>query len=191
MRSIIHVNQHAIRRKEERCITVKQGKTNTYAREVVIHGPSRVVHRPDKPLSCGAKVWIETEAPVEIIDAGPPPAPKVAHERVKPKQGRLIDNAHLAFVRRLPCAVCSTEGGVDAAHIRFGDLTRDKKPAGMGMKPDDKWAVPLCRECHRTQHGQNEKAFWAKCEIDALALAEKLYECSGDDLNARAVWVVA
>lgn len=187
MRSIIHVNQHAIRRKEERCITVKQGKVNTYAREVVVHGPSRVVHRPEKPLSCGAKVWIETEAPVEIIDAGPPPAPKVTHERIKPKQGRLTDTAHLAFVRRLPCTVCCAEGGVDAAHIRFGDLAREKPPAGMGMKPDDKWVVPMCRECHRTQHQQNERAFWAKCGIDALELAECLYECTGDEAKARAL----
>lgn len=111
--------------------------------------------------------------------------------RVKPKQGRLVDTGHLAFVRRLPCTVCSTEGGVDAAHIRFGDLERGKKPAGMGMKPDDKWVVPLCRECHRTQHGQNEKAFWAKCGIDVLHLAEQLYEHSGDELKARVALVMA
>lgn len=186
MRSIIHVNQHAIRRKEERCITVKQGKNNTYAGEVVIHGPSRVVHRPDKPLSCGAKVWIETDAPVEIINPGPPPAPKPERERVKPKQGRERDNAHLAFIRRLPCVSCSAENRSDAAHIRFGDLSRGKPPAGMGMKPDDKWALPLCRDCHRIQHAQNEKAFWAKAEIDALELAERLYEHTGDEEQARA-----
>jgi len=29
-------------------------------------GPSRVVYSPDKPLSCGAKVWVETEAEVKI-----------------------------------------------------------------------------------------------------------------------------
>jgi hypothetical protein len=28
---------------------------------------ARVVYSPDKPLSCGARVWIETEADVEII----------------------------------------------------------------------------------------------------------------------------
>lgn len=107
--------------------------------------------------------------------------------RVKPKQGRITDTAHLAFVRRLPCTVCCAEGGVDAAHIRFGDLARDKPPAGMGMKPDDKWVLPMCRECHRTQHQQNERAFWAKCGIDALELAECLYECTGDEAKARAL----
>lgn len=71
----IHVNQHVIRRNNkctappyEPPITVKQGKTNTYCHSVTVHGPCTVVHSPDKPLSCGAKVWIETEAPVAIGD---------------------------------------------------------------------------------------------------------------------------
>lgn len=71
----IHVNQHVIRRNNkltsppyEPPITVKQGKTNTYCHSVTVHGPCTVVHSPDKPLSCGAKVWIETEAPVAIAD---------------------------------------------------------------------------------------------------------------------------
>ena len=41
-------------------------KDNRYAREVEILGESKVIYRPDKPLSCGAKVWIETEAEVKI-----------------------------------------------------------------------------------------------------------------------------
>jgi hypothetical protein len=35
---------------------------------VRIKGPSRVVYSPDKPLSCGAHVWIETESEVEILE---------------------------------------------------------------------------------------------------------------------------
>lgn len=68
MRTIIHVNQHAIRAKAEKTLTVKTYKSNTYARTVEINGPSKVVYSPDKPLSCGARVWIETEAPVVIGD---------------------------------------------------------------------------------------------------------------------------
>lgn len=71
MKTIIHVNQHAIRsniKKDERepVLTVKTYKSNTYAHEVTINGPSKIVYSPDKPLSCGARVWIETEAKVEI-----------------------------------------------------------------------------------------------------------------------------
>ena len=72
MKTIIHVNQHAIRRNikaetPEPVLTVKTYKTNTYAHEVLIKGQSRVVYSPHKPLSCGARVWIETEAEVEVI----------------------------------------------------------------------------------------------------------------------------
>ena len=45
-------------------ITVKTSKSNTYTHEVKINGPSKVIYSPDKPLSCGAKVWIETESEV-------------------------------------------------------------------------------------------------------------------------------
>ena len=73
-KTIIHVNQHVIRSnarngESKPVLTVKQGKRNTYAREVVIDGPSKVVYSPDKPLGCGARVWIETTSPVEMIGA--------------------------------------------------------------------------------------------------------------------------
>ena len=51
---------------KEPVITVKTSKTNTYGHEVEILGESKVVYSPDKPLSCGARVWIETNAEVKI-----------------------------------------------------------------------------------------------------------------------------
>lgn len=71
MKTIIHVNQHVVKanRKDgtnHPVLTVKTYKSNTYASEVHIKGESKVVYSPDKPLSCGARVWIETEAEVEI-----------------------------------------------------------------------------------------------------------------------------
>ena len=67
----IHVNQHIVRANKKHgtrdaCITVKTTKANHYAYEVRINGPSRVVYSPDKPLSCGATLWIETHAEVEL-----------------------------------------------------------------------------------------------------------------------------
>lgn len=67
----IHINQHVIRangKTGERnpVITVKEAGTNTYGHEVIVHGESKLVYSPDKPLSCGAKVWIETNAPITI-----------------------------------------------------------------------------------------------------------------------------
>lgn len=75
MKTIIHINQHKIRanihksdKHKEKVITVKTYKSNNYCNEVKILGSSKVIYSPDKPLSCGARVWIETENEVEIID---------------------------------------------------------------------------------------------------------------------------
>ena len=69
MKTIVHVNQHKINanHKTGKCdpvLTVKTYKENTYANSVFISGPCRVVYSPDKPLSCGARVWIETYSDV-------------------------------------------------------------------------------------------------------------------------------
>lgn len=69
MKSRIHVNQHNIRKNHTSdqqlpVLTVKTYKGNTYANRVEIQGPSQIVYSPDKPLSCGARVWIETDSPV-------------------------------------------------------------------------------------------------------------------------------
>jgi hypothetical protein len=72
MKTIVHVNQHVIKsnRKnqvEDPVLTVKTYKDNRYAHEVEILGPSKIIYSPDKPLSCGAHVWIETEAEVVVV----------------------------------------------------------------------------------------------------------------------------
>ena len=81
---IIHVNQHEIKsnRKhgtENPVLTCKFGSrprkadgTNVYAHEAIIRDAggrevARVVYRPDKPLGCGAHVWIETYMDVETV----------------------------------------------------------------------------------------------------------------------------
>ena len=71
MKKRIHVNQHVIRSNKKNnennpVITVKTYQDNVYGNEVQILGESTVVYSPNKPLSCGAKVWIETEAEVVI-----------------------------------------------------------------------------------------------------------------------------
>ena len=71
MKTRIHVNQHKIRSNKkhnlnEPVITVKTSKLNTYGHEVEVLGPSKIIYSPDKPLSCGARVWIETEGEVKI-----------------------------------------------------------------------------------------------------------------------------
>lgn len=66
----IHVNQHNINHNSKNptdikpVITVKTYKENILVNELEILGPSKLVYSPDKPLSCGAKVWIETTAEI-------------------------------------------------------------------------------------------------------------------------------
>jgi hypothetical protein len=76
-KTYIHVNQHNVRSNKTKgsdlpVITIKKGKTNTYCNEVEILGPSRVVYcgnGDEKPiLSCGARVVIETESEINIIN---------------------------------------------------------------------------------------------------------------------------
>jgi len=67
----IHVNQHIIRNNAkgaavEPPLTIKTYKNNHKAHTVEVNGSSKIVYSPDKPLSCGAKVWIETDATVTL-----------------------------------------------------------------------------------------------------------------------------
>lgn len=71
MKKIVHINQHVIKansKSGERnpVITCKTYKENIYGYEVEFTN-GKVVYSPDKPLSCGAKVWIETDEPLNIL----------------------------------------------------------------------------------------------------------------------------
>ena len=74
-RTIIHVNQHNIKAnakgESKPVLTCKTYKGNKYSNEVVIldrdgREAAKIIYSPDKPLSCGAKVWIETFNEIQI-----------------------------------------------------------------------------------------------------------------------------
>lgn len=96
------------------------------------------------------------------------------------RRPRKKDEIYLSFLRALRCCVCLNNTGSDPAHIRFSDARVAKINAGVGAKPDDRWAVPLCRRCHDEQHSMNERAFWLKYGIDPIFLAMALYSQRGD-----------
>lgn len=71
MKTVIHVNRHEIARNKKDggtrpVLTVKDYKQNRYGHEVQVNGPCVFVYRPDKPLKCGATVWVETQAEVIV-----------------------------------------------------------------------------------------------------------------------------
>jgi hypothetical protein len=52
---------------------------------------------------------------------------------------------HLGFIRQLSCVACGKAAPSEAAHVRIGT------DSGVGMKPGDRYAVPLCTTCHAKQ----------------------------------------
>ncbi len=78
MKKIIHVNQHVIKRNtkhgtDEPVLTVKTYKENNYAHEAIIKTKDgvelgRVIYSPHKPLSCGARVWIEMDTETTDVE---------------------------------------------------------------------------------------------------------------------------
>lgn len=77
MKTIIHVNQHVIKsnsknNEKKPVLTCKTYKRTIYASEVLIldnngFEVAKIIYSPNKPLNCGAKVWIETQNKIEII----------------------------------------------------------------------------------------------------------------------------
>jgi len=65
----IHVDRHVVARNRKKGesnppITVQTSKGPHKAARVDILGLSRFVYRPEKPLACGATLWVETTAEV-------------------------------------------------------------------------------------------------------------------------------
>ncbi len=64
-KTIVHINSNAIKSNAKKSFELRKpvialkGTKNTYVHSLEIPYPCRVVYQPDKPLSCGAKVWIE------------------------------------------------------------------------------------------------------------------------------------
>tara|TARA_R110000737_G_scaffold100717_1_gene134570 strand:+ start:285 stop:566 length:282 start_codon:yes stop_codon:yes gene_type:complete len=78
MKRIIHVNQHKIRANtkhgtDEPVLTVKTYKENKYAHEALLKTKdgvqlAKVIYSAHKPLSCGARVWIEVDTDTTDIE---------------------------------------------------------------------------------------------------------------------------
>ncbi len=62
----VHVNQHVIRANKMKGemnppLRIIRGGRSEPAFEVALIGSARVIYSPDKPLKCGARLWIEAE----------------------------------------------------------------------------------------------------------------------------------
>lgn len=45
----------------------------------------------------------------------------------------------------------------------------------MSAKPDDRWALPLCRYHHERSHSEGQLSFWYHLNISPVQLCVELY----------------
>jgi len=78
MKTVVHINQHNIKANSKGAdlpvITVKTYKSNTYAKGLILRDQAgqeigRLIYSPDKPLSCGGKVWLQFNDEVISVEA--------------------------------------------------------------------------------------------------------------------------
>ena len=95
-----------------------------------------------------------------------------------PKEKRMRDPAHLAFVASQPCLICGRRPA-QAHHLRFA------QPRAMAMKVSDEFTVPVCNTHHDQLHRTgDERAFWARHGFrDPLKYAARLWEASRNQRN--------
>jgi surface antigen len=80
---------------------------------------------------------------------------------LRQRQPPLRDPGYLAWLRKQRCACCKQAPPCDAAHLRATSFVYGKA-GGIGMKPDDRWALPLKHNHHMAQHAHgNELEWWA------------------------------
>jgi hypothetical protein len=93
------------------------------------------------------------------------PSAELKRERAEP--------GYLTKIRALPCCVCGEPPRSHAHHLK---CTGER---GIGMKSSNKWAVPLCHECHMygvERVGSTKEAAWfLEKGIYCLDLAASLH----------------
>ena len=113
------------------------------------------------------------DAPAKHASDAPASPSEAPGQLAFPKEQRVRDKAHLAFVANEPCLVCGRRPA-QAHHIRFA------QPRALGLKVSDEFTVPLCNGHHDSLHNTgDERAWWARHGIlDPLQMANRLWAAS-------------
>jgi hypothetical protein len=94
---------------------------------------------------------------------------------------QIRSDAHLRWIRGFECSAIASGGcggKTEAAHCRTGT------DGGMGVKPSDRYCIPLCADHHRRQHQVGESAFEAEHKISMRKIADALWAKSPHRLKA-------
>lgn len=111
------------------------------------------------------------------MSASPRIPREIIRAKRKPNPRRQVE--HRKFIAAIGiCLGCSAVGECECAHVR------NNTNGGMGLKPSDRFTVPLgsirnCG-CHAYQHTLGETEFWGIARIDPLDVACRLWSISGD-----------
>ena len=105
----------------------------------------------------------------------------VRKKRFEPRRGPDRCPEYLAWIRMLPCTVCTRLSGgatvIEAAH------TNVLGPRGLGQKTSDFSAIPLCAAHHRenpdSYHNLGERWFAQVHQIRLPELVQALNSCYG------------
>jgi DNA recombination protein Rad52 len=121
-----------------------------------------------QPLAAALKARLQ-----EIGQNSTPAATPTRSGLLLPKETRIRDRDHLAFVARQPCLICGRRPA-QAHHLRFA------QPRAMSLKVSDEYTVPLCNGHHDALHRTgDERAWWARHGIiEPLKFAARLWAAS-------------
>ena len=108
-----------------------------------------------------------------------------------PRQRYILvkDEAHLKFIRTLPCCCCRLEGHTEPHHL----LRVPTNERGGARKSGDDWVIPLAAHIHYDLHnrGVDERDFLASYDVYGPGLAALLYRLSGnEDACRRVIWEI-
>lgn len=93
---------------------------------------------------------------------------------------RVHDDKHLALIRKCMCICCGMDPCGVAAHVRMSSAAHGKPMPGMQAKPDDKWTLPLCNDCHVRQGDEGELTFWYGVGISAVHWCVEIFKVTGN-----------
>ena len=120
-RTVVHVNQHAASRNRrtgdaEPCVAVRKRHGNaTYHSAVEVRGCSHLVFSPLRPLACGARVWLETDA--DVVEAA-------ETDVAAPRNVLRVDRKHVRRTARLASTDPDHAECVSCVSVTAGDTVR-------------------------------------------------------------------
>jgi len=97
---------------------------------------------------------------------------------LRQRQPRKRDPGYLRWLRAQRCACGCLQGPpCDASHLRASSHKYGKPITGVGIKPDDKWALPLTHAHHMAAHAWgDERGWWMAHGVpDPFALCLEYY----------------